>query len=164
MLKIDLYKNKNQDSDNYGKVYGRAKNNRPIGIDELAEHIAEHGSVYTADVVHGVLKKIAKCIKELVLSGQPVKIDNLCIFKGSVTSTPATDAETFDLSKNIKNVRLHMTPTGTATPKEMTKSAALDYTSMALRIKNGEAVLSGKKREYLLSGSGTGGSEPTVNP
>lgn len=164
MLKIDFYKNKNSNSTNYGKIYGRAKNDKPINIDALAEHIADHGSVYTVDVVKGVLTKVAKCIKELVLIGTPVKIDDLCIFKGAVTSKPANDVETYDLNTHIKTVRMLMTATGASTPVEMTKSATLGYTSMAQRIKTGEAVLSGNKKEYLVAGSGSGSGVPSVNP
>ena len=36
-LKINLYKNKNQESHQFGKVYGRVENSKPIGIDELAQ-------------------------------------------------------------------------------------------------------------------------------
>ena len=65
MLKINLYKNKNQESRQFGKVYGRVENNEPIDIEGLSEHIAMHGSQYTKDVIYGVLIKAAACIKEL---------------------------------------------------------------------------------------------------
>ena len=176
MLQIDFYKNKRASHPNYGKVYGRVKSNKMIGIEELAQHISEHGSPYTVDVIHGVLRKVSTCIRELVLSGTPVKIDNLCIFRPAITmGRPAFDPETFDLSvgedSNISCVRMQCRPTGKAASKEMTAAAQLGYTSLAQRIKNGEAVLSNRKGEYLVSGSGgsgggsgSGGSEPVVNP
>ena len=164
MLKINLYKNKNQDSDNYGKIYGRCENAEPIDISGLAKHMAEHNSPYSKGLIKGILDDMVVCLKELMLMGQPVKIADLAIFKASVVSTPATDVETFDLAKNIKSVKLLALATGEVSRKQLTRDALLGYTSMALRIKNGEAVLSGKKKEYLLPGSATSNSEPTVNP
>ena len=148
-LKINLYKNKNQENRNYGKIYGRCENQKPVGIAELAAHIAEHGSPYTRDIVQGVLISVSYCVKELVLKGVPVKIDDLCIFTPSVMSTPAATADQFDLSVNCPKVKMMCRATGAATVKEMTKSASLAYTQMAERIRAGELVLSTLKGVYV---------------
>ena len=150
-LKINLYKNKNQENRNYGKVYGRCENQSPIGIRELAEHIKTHGSVYTIDVIAGVMIMAANCIKELVLDGIPVKIDDLCIFTPSVISVPAATADQFDLSVNVPKVKMACRATGEATIKKMTEDATLDYTDMAQRIRAGELVLSNNKGVYVTS-------------
>jgi len=155
MLKINLYKNKNQESRQFGKVYGRVENNEPIDIEGLSEHIAMHGSQYTKDVIYGVLIKAAACIKELALSGQPVKLGNLAIFKASVTSKPAQSADKFDLATNISAVRLQVRGTGATATKEMAKGAQLQLTDIAQRIVNGEVQLSNEKGKYL---------DGTVNP
>lgn len=160
MLKINLYKNKRQGDENFGKVYGRSENNAPIELEGLAEHIAEHGTVYTPDVVLGVLKKLASCIKELTLSGQPVKIADLCIIRANVTSTPANNVDSFDIATNIKKVRMQFTATGKATPAKMTEDARMGYTSLAQRIKNGEVTLSNRKGEYITGGDGEQDVEP----
>ncbi|MCR4837247.1 MAG: hypothetical protein K5899_12850 [Bacteroidaceae bacterium] len=160
MIKLNFYKDKRQGNVNYGKVYARAKNNKPIDIDGLAKHIALHGSPYTKDVIVGVLSKIAGCIRELVLDGYPVKIADLCIFTPAVTSVPADDVESFTLSKrtaddstgNIVNVRMMCRTTGEAARKKMTADAKLGYTDLAERIKKGEITLSGRKGEYIAGG------------
>ena len=152
MLKIDLYKNKNQEARNFGKVYGRVNNNEPIDIDGLAKHIALHGSPYTRDVIQGVLSRAADCIKELALSGQPVKLGDLAIFKASVVSKPAVSVEKFDLSEHISKVKLLCQATGEMLAKNLTNEAQLGYTSMAMRLKNGEATLSSEKGKYLETG------------
>jgi hypothetical protein len=152
MLRIDLYKNKNQESRQYGKVYGRVKNNEPMDIYGLAKHIAMHGSQYTRDVIQGVLLKAADCVKELVLTGQPVKFADLCIFKASAVSTPAVSVEKFDLSQNIKKIRLQCRATGETNNKVLTAEASLGYTTMAERLKAGEATLSNEKGKYLEDG------------
>ena len=161
MIKLNFYKDKRQGNVNYGKVYARAKNNKPIDIDGLAKHIALHGSPYTKDVIVGVLNKIAGCIRELVLDGYPVKIADLCIFTPAVTTVPADDVESFSLSKktadsessgNIVNVRMMCRTTGEAARKKMTADAKLGYTDLAERIKKGEITLSGRKGEYIAGG------------
>ena len=185
MIKLDLYKYKVAGKDNTGKIYARANNDDPIGIEGLAEHIQSHGSPYTYDVILGVLAKVASCVRELVLGGTPVKIDNLCIFTPAVTTLPANDVERFSLGKatraddgtydssngNVKSVRMHCRLTGKAAQASMTKDAVLGFTSLAQRIKNGEAILSNRKGEYLASSGssggnsgGSGGGEPVVNP
>ena len=152
MLKIDLYKNKNQESRQFGKVYGRVKNNKPIDIGGLSKHISLHGSPYTRDVIQGVLTKAADCIKELALGGQPVKLGDLAIFKASVISVPAVSVEKFDIAQNIKKVKLLCMATGATTKKRLTEEAGLEYTSMATRLKAGEATLSSEKGKYLETG------------
>ena len=151
MLKLDFYKDKRQGNVNYGKIYARAKNAQPIGIDKLAEHMASHGTVFSPGVINGLLVDMVKCIKELVLMGQPVKLDNLCIISGQVTSTPADDVESFDITENIKSTRMRFTPTGESSPKEVTKDALLRYTSLAEKIRKGEITLSNKKGEYVAT-------------
>ena len=167
-LKINFYKNKVQGHKNQGKVYGRAESNKMIGITELAAHIAEHGTLYTKDVIQGVLSKIASCIKELTLSGTPVKIDDLCIFRASVTAKPADDVESFDLSRgeegNIKAVRLQCTPTGACAKANYTASAQLGYSTLAQKVKTGEIVLSDKKGEYVATAANDGWGDEPLNP
>lgn len=164
MLKINLYKNKNRNSRFFGKVYGRVENAEPIGIPELAKHMADHNTPYSKGIIQGILTDMAYCIKELMLQGQPVKLADIAIFKASVTSTPAVDVEEFDLTKNIKNVRLCAQATGIVSRKKFTADALLGYTSMAQRIKDGEAELSGEKGVYLVGGAAepqpSGNDEP----
>ena len=152
MLRIDLYKNKNQEARNFGKVYGRVSNVEPIDIAQLSEHIASHGSPFTVDTISGVLIAAARCIRELALNGTPVKIDNLAIFKAAVTSKPAVSVEKFDLSEHISKTRLLCRATGNCTPKLMSQSAQYMYSTMAQRLKAGEATLSSEKGKYLEDG------------
>ena len=175
MLELDFYKNKNSKSAGYGKIYARVHKVKPIDIEGLADHIAEHGSIYTPDVCLGVIRKMAACIKELCMKGQPVKLNNLAIFSPAVTSLAANDVDSFDLSirakngesGNIKAVRIQCRTTGLSTNENVTRSATglLGLTTLAQKIKSGEVVLSDKKGEYIATDGGSGwGDEPVVNP
>ena len=155
-LKINLYRNNNEESKYFGKVYGRVENAQPIGIDELAQHMSEHNTPYSRGVIKGILTDMASCIKELMLQGQPVKLADLAIFKASVTSSPAVAAVSFDLGKHIKNVRLTAVATGIVTRKKLTEDALLQFTTLAQKVRAGEVQLS--------TGKSGNDDEPMVNP
>ena len=163
MLKVNFYKNKRQGHKNYGKIYCRADNAAPVGIAELAQHMSEHDTPYSTGAIQGILTDMVKCIRELMLLGQPVKLDNLAIFKASIQCKPANDIESFDLKANVKNVKLTAVATGKLSRTELSDDAFLGYSSLAKRIKAGELILSDVKGEYI---SEVGGQEeePTVNP
>jgi len=63
-----------------GKWYPRVVNMGTMNLDDLCEHIQEHGSLWTDDVVVGVVKKFIKCIQELLLQSHKVKLDGLGTF------------------------------------------------------------------------------------
>ena len=149
MLLIDLYKNKNQNSAKFGRIYGRVKNADPIGIPELAQHMSDHNTPYSKGVIAGILTDMVSCIKELILLGQPVKISDLAIFSAAVTSDSSADVDHFDLNTTIKEVRLLSKSTGKISRKELTKDSILGYTAMAQRLKAHEATLSNEKGKYL---------------
>ena len=72
-------KNENNEKTN-GKWYPRVVNMGTLDVDDLCEHIQEHGSIWTDDVVVGVVKKFVKCIQELLLQSHKVKLDGLGTF------------------------------------------------------------------------------------
>ena len=76
----DVYKNQNTFSSAYGKFFGRIVHTETLNTRKLARHIAEHGSVYTQDVVEGVLTKAEACIVEMLLESKKVKLEGLGTF------------------------------------------------------------------------------------
>ena len=115
VLFVDLVKNSNQKSDNFGRYYGRAVRTQTLSTRALARHIADHNSVYGRDVIEGVLVKFSECIPELVAQGIGVKLDGLGIFyptlqnKKNGVAAP-TD---FNASSDIVGVHLRFQPDGT---------------------------------------------------
>ncbi|MCM1078015.1 MAG: hypothetical protein NC344_02575 [Bacteroidales bacterium] len=57
-----------------------------LSIHDMAQHMAEHNTPFSAGTIEGILTDFVKCIREQVLNGNSVKIDNLAIFKISVHS------------------------------------------------------------------------------
>ena len=88
MAKIiyEVSKNTNSKSLAFGKWYGRVKALETLNTRKMAQHIAEHGSLYTSDVVFGVLEKFRNCLVEMLLNSKRVKIDCLGTFYTSIES------------------------------------------------------------------------------
>ncbi len=89
----DVYKNTNEDSPSHGNFFGRIVHLETLNTRKLARHISEHGSVYTQDVVEGVLTKAEACIVEMLLESKKIKLEGLGTFylmaenkKGGVVS------------------------------------------------------------------------------
>ena len=76
----DVYQNKNENNAAYGKYFGRIVHTETLNTRKLAKHISEHGSVFTQDVVEGVLTKAESCIVEMLLESKKVKLEGLGTF------------------------------------------------------------------------------------
>ncbi len=76
----DVYQNKNELNVSYGKYFGRIVHTETLNTRQLARHIADHGSVYTQDVVEGVLTKAEACIVEMLLESKKIKLEGLGTF------------------------------------------------------------------------------------
>ena len=75
MAKIlyEVKQNKADKSKAYGKWFGYVKSLETMNTRKLAKHISEHGSVYTQDVVFGVLEKFRSCLVEMLLDSKKVR-------------------------------------------------------------------------------------------
>ena len=78
MAKIfyELRQNKNNKSQVFGKWFAHSKSVETLNTRKLAKHISEHGSVYTQDVVFGVLEKFRSCLVEMLLESKRVNISS----------------------------------------------------------------------------------------
>ena len=159
---INLRQNKNDDSTAYGKYFAEVDSKEPLNLKGFAKHMTSHGKIADYQMCVLVLGQVVECMSELLAQGQPVKLDNLAIFKASVVSTPADDVESFELDSNVKSLKLLAIATGRLTRKMLTQDALLGYTSLAERVRKGEIALSDKKGEYIATEDT--GNDPVVNP
>lgn len=81
MVELTWYQNNNKTSSQYKKWYVRPVIKEMLGIHEMAKHMAEHNTPFSAGTIEGILTDFSKCIREQLLNGNSVKIDNLAIFK-----------------------------------------------------------------------------------
>ncbi len=92
-----------------GAWFARAKYDDVMDIDAMADHIMEHGSVWTDDVVHGVLRKFNKCMVEVLKDSKKVKLTGLGPFSIALKSKGAASAEDLTAS-NITGAVLRFSP------------------------------------------------------
>ncbi len=95
-----------------GYWYARAVCDETYDTEKLARHMSEHNTPYSPGVIHGVLKDMINCIKELVLDGKNVKLNDLAIFSVGLKSAGAANLEDFSVNEHIKGVRLRARATG----------------------------------------------------
>ena len=114
MAKIfyELKKNMNEDSAAYGKYYAHIKAIETLDTRKLAQHIADHGSVYTSDVVLGVMEKFRSCLVEMLLESKKVKIDGLGIFYCTIENAlgGAESPAKFNVQKNLAALHIRFLP------------------------------------------------------
>ena len=107
-----LKQNNTKTSKIYGKWFARGKTTETLNTRKMANHIAEHGSIYTPDVVFGVLEKFRSCLLEMLLNSKRVKIDGLGIFFTTLENTEggAESKDKFLPQKNLKGLHIRFLP------------------------------------------------------
>ena len=83
------------------KTYGKIIYRGTLRLSDMAEHITKHGSVYTEDVVIGVITKLKTCIQEMLADGYKVKLDGIGTLYPVLTSAGVADAKDFSAQENI---------------------------------------------------------------
>lgn len=160
MILFKLSKNKNPKiKEAYGKYYARPVVTQTVDLNGLAEHMTEHNTGFSPGATKGLLTDMVKCIKELVLQGLAVKIDDLAIFSiGLKTKKGADSEDDFSVAKNIEGVRLRARATGNLTSSKLDIQASL---------KNAANLLVEDSRKTTTpsgpdgGGSGSGTNDPS---
>ena len=114
MAKIlyEVTENKNRFNKAYGKWFGHIKALETLNTRKLANHISEHGSIYTPDVVYGVLEKFRSCLVEMLLNSKKVKIEGLGTFYTTLENTQggAEKKEDYNVGKHMKALHIRFLP------------------------------------------------------
>ena len=114
MAKIiyEVYQNQNEHNAAYGKWYGRVKYLESLNTRKLSNHIAEHGSIYTPDVVYGVMEKFRSCLLEMLLNSKKVKIEGLGTFYTTIECVKggAVSKDKFNVNKDVKGLHIRFLP------------------------------------------------------
>lgn len=154
-VKVYLHKNQIEGSKGYGKLYAYADNESPLTLEGLADHMSHHNTPFSKGTIIGILKDMVNCIRELNLSGQPVKIDGLAIFsthienKGGWPTLADVNLSMGGENDNIQALRLCAQATGEFTKAELTK-----YGTVALNRYWREQVQEAKKAAGVADNTG----------
>ena len=145
---IELYLSKiseSSETEQAGKLYARVSYKETLNVQDMAKHMSEHNTVFSEGSITGILIDFVKCVREQVLNGNTVKIDNLAIFKATVEANGLEilyDAETDKVAQAtigtlaegqktgpaVKAIKLLAQSTGDFTREELKKSAKLSWT------------------------------------
>ena len=148
---IELYLSKvteNSETEQAGKLYARVSYKETMSVQDMAHHMAEHNTMFSEGSICGILIDFVKCVREQVLNGNTVKIDNLAIFKATVEANALEtlyDAEQDKLAQAtigtlpegaktgaaVKVVKLLAQSTGEFTREELKKDVKLSWSDKA---------------------------------
>ena len=117
MIRYILKQNGVSTSTSYKKYYAKPVIEQTMNLQQLAKHMADHNSGFSEAMCLGVITAMIRCIKEMILEGKNVKIDDLAIFSCGIKNTPggAESEDDFTVSKNIRGVKLRVRATGELT-------------------------------------------------
>ena len=145
---IELYLSKvteSSESEQAGKLYARVSYKQTLSVQNMAHHMAEHNTMFSEGSITGILIDFVKCVREQVLMGNTVKIDNLAIFKATVeangldvlydaeqdkvaSATIGNLAEGAKTGPAVKVIKLLAQSTGDFTRDELKKDVKLAWT------------------------------------
>jgi predicted histone-like DNA-binding protein len=167
MAKIlyEVKQNQNSFSAAFGKWYAQIKNLETLNTRKLANHISEHGSIYTPDVVYGVLEKFRSCLIEMLLNSKKVKIEGLGTFYCTLENQKngALKKEDFNVNKHLKALHIRFLPEQTTeeniSSREFIKQA--EFVNVDSLMKPEQTNGSSQSGNSGNSGDNSGGSTNT---
>ena len=182
MLELYLSKvSESSESELAGKTYARVDYKETLTVQDMAQHMAEHNTAFSEGTITGILIDFVKCIREEVLRGNTVKINNLAIFKASVegnaldvlydpetdktvTATMGTLKPGDKTGPAVKVVKLLAQSTGEFTRDELKKDVKFAWTDKTMAeiavAKGGNSQSSGTSGSSSQGGnSQSGGSQ-----
>ena len=166
MAKIlyEVKQNQNSYSSAYGKWFAQVKSLETLNTRKLAQHISEHGSIYTPDVVFGVLEKFRSCLIEMLLNSKKVKIEGLGTFYCTLENQKhgARNKEDYSVREHIKGLHIRFLPEQTTeeniSSREFLKKAEFILIDSLLPKEKAEEA-GGSQSGNGGSQSGNGGSQ-----
>ena len=138
-LIIKKYKNNNSKNSAFGKTFGRLVHQDTLNTSDLCRHMMKHGTIFTSDVVKGVVEKFINCFEELLLEGNKIKLDGLGTFYLSAKTEGVSDETQFSAS-NVKAIHVKFLPDQS---KESEYTAKMLTSKARFRSVSGEDIPSG---------------------
>ena len=173
---IELYLSKvdeNSETEQAGKLYARVSYKQTLSVQDMAHHMAEHNTMFSEGSITGILIDFVKCIREQVLMGNTVKINNLAIFKATVEGNALDtlyDAQADKVAQAsigtlkdgdktgpaVKVIKLLAQSTGDFTREELKKDVKFSFTD-----KTKAEIAAAKGETAGTTGGGSSNTNPT---
>ena len=123
MLELNINQNNNQNAETFGKWYARVEGKDQLSVYDMAVHMAKHNTPFSAGTIEGILRDFVDCVREQCLQGNTVKIENLAIFKASVTANGLVLGEGYKITAGLGTVPATKNPDGTSRTPDYTKES-----------------------------------------
>ena len=95
-----------QKPDEAKKAYANLQLTGILDINELAEHIADHNTVFSKGTIVGILTELSVCMRELILQGYKIQLGDIGTFAPSISSTGAKTRDEFSAT-NIREMSIN---------------------------------------------------------
>ena len=143
------------------KTYGKIIYRGTLSLSDMAEHIMKHGSVYTEDVVIGVITKLKTCMQEMLADGYKVKLDGIGTLYPVLSSKGVENAK--DFSANEAVTRLGISFLADHSKKSVYKDSAMrqgaTLSTQLYSELTGDSHESGSGNEHQNQNENGGGSQ-----
>ena len=77
------------------KAYGNLQLTGVVTINELADHMAEHNTVFSKGTIVGVLSDLGSCLRELILQGYKIQLGDIGSFEPTIRTHGEPKVEDF---------------------------------------------------------------------
>ena len=136
MIKYILKKNKNTGSSAFGRWYAYPVIDQTLNLRQLANHMSKHNTGFSEAQCLGVMTAMVSCIKEMILDGKNVKIDDLAIFSCGIRNAGGSETEeSFNVLDNIASVKFRARATGLLSNKQLDLEATLKRATAVTTLK-----------------------------
>ena len=152
---VNLRQNQNTYSTGYGNFYAEPDTREPLNLKGFAKHISDHGKLVTFDLAQLVLANIVSCLKELITTGQPVKLDGFGTFTPTIENDGKKAKKTVEatmemgLDKLVSGVHMRFIPENAKgeqlTSRELKKECVLQA---AYVVTSKKKTINGKEITY----------------
>lgn len=106
MLRYKKYQDNRANSKHRGCWYARSVH-QLVEFDDFVKHMANHHCVFSEATIRGVLIEAETCLRELLLDGKAVRLDDLGIFRIGIKTEAADELNDFT-ADNITGVRVNL--------------------------------------------------------
>ena len=156
-MEVNLRKNENQQNAGYGKYYLEVARKPTLSLKGFAQHMVDHGSIYSRDVIEGVLKKITQCLPELISQGIPVQLEPLGTFSPSIKNKKEgltlTQLQTgaWDINTQVEGVHFNFLPYSVSDENLTSRKFKEEWCSLQLTdvVKSRKETIDGKVKRFV---------------
>ena len=133
-VRINLRKNTNRKSDQYGNLYPYIDRQGTLDTRGFCKHMSDHGTMFDRATIEGVMTTMQGCLVELLSQGVAVKLTGIGTFYPSVESVPGgaatiEEAQAKGADGLVKGVHVRFLPDDTKlddiTSKSMKEKCSL---------------------------------------